>query len=789
MSNQTRSKFSLATPTTEFNSQTLRKLLYSAKSFQELAPAKKYLVSYFARSDVGVYRWIPDTQVFKHYPRKIAEDSFIQNDGIEFKNNKGEVLGRFNLQAWFFRDTPFFTPQVNPFQPKVYREANGGYRINEFAGFLYPNPPPFHEFSQEVRNQVKLILNHMEEVLCSSDKKQTYYMKNLVMRIAIGQKLQKTMFLYSGPGTGKTMLTWFLRERVLGPKITVKKASEKIITGQFNKELEGKCLLVLEEMSNSKSTDWITFANRLKDFIDSDTLTIEEKHRTPYPVANITNLIISSNNSKTIRLDRNDRRYFIPDISEKYVENGIGMDHYYAPLDSAIKNPEVGKAFYSYALEYVKLNPDFNERKIPMTATKLMMINRDNNKVHEFIKEKYVIQHKELSESSSGLYHDFKGWFETIDAKKRPPTVQEFTRALGELGLKAIRKRVGDRKHDKKMQWYSATYTELYTVFMKKNMIDETENIEEPEDYQQSETLTTIPPEVLPFEENASPNPAPIKSAIPSESKPIKQKKSPPPLPPKPDHIKERVKSLKSVSVKKVSEPEVDPISIPLPESPKIEPVSVPEPVLEPVKESIPEPCGIPGPSKPAELPKSACAVKKADPDPMPKMGTTKYWEWMDRHRPDYIKPWYKNSRADMIDELYNTAKECWSKYIDEDDPYDWDMLLTELEEYEKITCRDTLYLVQFGEAIDRLKEWIKYNNDLDRSITCRELANYLKSYNENRQAEFVPPPSGYKTVKRLQPQKVKCHSTIDEREHMQAMGEEESDYDEDGLLDEVDQL
>ena len=215
----------------------------------------------------------------------------------------------------------------------------------------------------------------MKEVLCSSDKKQAYYMMNMIMRIAIGQKLQKSMFLYSGPGTGKTMLTWFLRKMVLGPNITTKCANEKIITGQFNKELEGRCLLVLEEMSNSKSTDWITFANRLKDFIDSDTLMIEEKHKTSYPVTNITNLIISSNNSKTIRLDRDDRRYFIPDISEKYVENGTGMDHYYAPLDRAIKNPEVGKAFYSYALEYVRLNPDFDERKIPMTKTKLMMIN------------------------------------------------------------------------------------------------------------------------------------------------------------------------------------------------------------------------------------------------------------------------------------------------------------------------------------------------------------------------------------------------------------------------------
>src|ERR1044071_9090593 len=110
-------------------------------------------------------------------------------------------------------------------------------------------------------------------------------------------------------------------------------------------------------MSNSKSTDWITFANRLKDFIDSDTLMIEEKHKTSYPVTNITNLIISSNNSKTIRLDRDDRRYFIPDISEKYVENGTEMDHYYAPLEllmSQVKSSHESKTL-NFKVLFIKL--------------------------------------------------------------------------------------------------------------------------------------------------------------------------------------------------------------------------------------------------------------------------------------------------------------------------------------------------------------------------------------------------------------------------------------------------
>ena len=429
-----------------------------------------------------------------------------------------------------------------------------------FEGFLHSNPPPFSEFSKEIRDQTKLIINHMREVLCSSDKKQELYMMGMIMRIAIGQKLQKSLFLYSGPGTGKTMLTWFLREQVLGPKITTKTANEKVITGQFNKELEGKALLVLEEMSNSKSTDWITFANRLKDFIDSDTLKIEEKYRTPYPVNNITNLIISSNNSKTIRLDKDDRRYFIPDISDKYVENGIGIDHYYAPLDKAIKNPEVGKAFYSYALEYVKLNPNFNERKIPMTKTKLMMINRDCNPLHQYIKEQFISKSLGISDSSSSFYNIFKTWYAEI-VKKKPPTIQEFSHAMKQLGLTPKSKRIGERSANKKQQWYEVSYSQLYTIFLKKNMIDTEENLEIPEDYQNhTNSIENLVSEILPSEivsDTVTAEPIQSVTTVPKTASSAKHvaKKIPPPIPSKPEHLK--VKKPGPSKTSKNTEPKV----------------------------------------------------------------------------------------------------------------------------------------------------------------------------------------------------------------------------------------
>ena len=102
-------------------------------------------------------------------------------------------------------------------------------------------------------------------------------------------------------------------------------------------------------------------------------------------------------------------------------------------------------------LEYVRLNPDFDERKIPMTNTKLMMINRDNNIVHEFVKQEYVCQNRDIEKSSLYLYNRFKSWLQdSHDSTKKPPTVQKFTRSLRSLGLKVKCKRVGDRKNNKK---------------------------------------------------------------------------------------------------------------------------------------------------------------------------------------------------------------------------------------------------------------------------------------------------------------------------------------------------
>ena len=103
--------------------------------------------------------------------------------------------------------------------------------------------------------------------------------------------------------------------------MAIKTINKKIITKNFNKKLESKVLFILEKIFNSKFTNWIIFANQFKDFINNNTINIKEKYKISYLVTNIANLIINSNNSKIIYLDKEDQRYFISNISNKYIKN------------------------------------------------------------------------------------------------------------------------------------------------------------------------------------------------------------------------------------------------------------------------------------------------------------------------------------------------------------------------------------------------------------------------------------------------------------------------------------
>jgi len=77
MNVQNHTQFVLITPIRKFSTGVFRKYLYSAKSYAEIAPAKKYLLSYYAHGKNCVYKWDFKSQTFESYPKKVITDFHI----------------------------------------------------------------------------------------------------------------------------------------------------------------------------------------------------------------------------------------------------------------------------------------------------------------------------------------------------------------------------------------------------------------------------------------------------------------------------------------------------------------------------------------------------------------------------------------------------------------------------------------------------------------------------------------------------------------------------------------
>ena len=102
------------------------------------------------------------------------------------------------------------------------------------------------------------------------------------------------LYLKSGQGWGKGIITDFIQRYVLGTQLVYKTSDPQTILGSFNGQLLGKLLLLLEEMPTERS-EWNSLYRALKDKITSDTIEIHEKYKTPKQYKNFMSTIVLTN--------------------------------------------------------------------------------------------------------------------------------------------------------------------------------------------------------------------------------------------------------------------------------------------------------------------------------------------------------------------------------------------------------------------------------------------------------------------------------------------------------------
>jgi phage/plasmid-associated DNA primase len=276
------------------------------------------------------------------------------------------------------------------------------------------------------------------------------------------------LYLKSGQGWDKGIITDFIQRYVLGTQLVYKTSDPQTILGSFNAQLIGKVLLLLEEMPTEKS-QWNSLYRALKDKVISDTIEIHEKYKTPIQYKNFMSTIVLTNEN-ALRVENDDRRTVFLDVSP--VRKGDLQ--YFKKLGNAIKYPEVGEAFYAYLRAIAKAYPDFDGNPPPMTESKQEHIMSTLQPLFQFIKDRYVVAENLIYELPVQQFYE--RYTDYCNARHISPLSKiNVARTLSnKLGItsKLIRK---DKKPTRILD---ISREDLYKKYLTKNWINETDEID-----------------------------------------------------------------------------------------------------------------------------------------------------------------------------------------------------------------------------------------------------------------------------------------------------------------------
>jgi hypothetical protein len=375
-----------------FSTLTLRKHMENDSIMENpnFHNTKTYFLTYFAKSLNNVYyAYNPsedfDDGLIESIPSMQMDEKWKHIDFIIMYKFNGS-LNKFNLRDWFNKSNhELFKINADPRMPRFYKsEKTDQSYINLSKGFLHKDIKSFDSYSQEIKNNVQIIINHITNIWNSKNKVNSEFCLNFLAHSLTGHKLNVALFLKSGEGTGKSVIIEFIINHVIGEALGLSTSRVNQLL-KFNSQILGKILLCLEELPTGSKSEWHTISEYLRDLISADKMDIEKKFAECYQTHNLISLIIITNNENSIKFGRDARRYMMCDISHDMV----GNTDYFQKLVNACSR-ETGEAFFMYLLERYEATKYFDLSMTPLTEAKKEMKNRNLSPILEYVKNVYV---------------------------------------------------------------------------------------------------------------------------------------------------------------------------------------------------------------------------------------------------------------------------------------------------------------------------------------------------------------------------------------------------------------
>lgn len=217
-------------------------------------------------------------------------------------------------------------------------------------------------------SKISLILNHIKEVWAGGNEECYRWILSWYAHIIQkpNVKTQKCLTLVSEQGAGKNVISDFIEEFVIGQLHAITICGLDKITSRFNAIREGMLMIVLNEVDACEG--FKSAFVKMKSLITEKRQEIERKGIDPTLILDCTNYVILSNDRFSVYVEDGDRRYMMPDVSDKFKGNTDYFDNLRATLTQDTANH-----LFTFLLNYQGINV-IDEKNIPTTETKRSML-------------------------------------------------------------------------------------------------------------------------------------------------------------------------------------------------------------------------------------------------------------------------------------------------------------------------------------------------------------------------------------------------------------------------------
>lgn len=292
-------------------------------------------------------------------------------DAYNHKYYIEEKIKRENGKVSFeTKSHKFITKWINDENIKIYNKMDflpkmdveeGVY--NTFSGFNVENKK-IDLTGCDIKFEDTKIYEHIKNLCNKEDSTIKYFINTLAMKVQKPNKIIGTSIIFKSiEGCGKDSFFNFFGNKVLGSKYYLNEDKIDLIFGRFNKSIENKLLVCINETSGS---DTFTRMNCIKNGITREINMIEIKGIDPYENKNCILYIFFTNNEVVMKIDGNERRFICIECDPHIATDKIYFDALYAEFNNDI----YAKLFYDYLMkidlskfDFIKERPETNYYK------------------------------------------------------------------------------------------------------------------------------------------------------------------------------------------------------------------------------------------------------------------------------------------------------------------------------------------------------------------------------------------------------------------------------------------